>query len=80
MKGTALICLLLALIAALLGVQTYALWQKTQALEATLSDALDGLAAMQESLGAIAEASETFGGIWSRLSQEGGLLSFLKQP
>lgn len=80
MKGTALICLLLALIAALLGAQTYALWQKTQALEATLSDALDGLAAMQESLGAIAEASETFGGIWSRLSQEGGLLGFLRQP
>ena len=58
---------------------SYALWQKTQALEATLSDALDGLAAMQESLDAIAEASETFG-IWSRLAQEGGRLGFLRQP
>lgn len=80
MKGTALICILLTLIVALLGAQSYVLWQKTQTLEASLSDALDGLSDVQESLGAIAEASETFGGIWSRLSQEGGLLGFLRQP
>ncbi|MGN0776840.1 MAG: hypothetical protein ACI4MM_09225 [Candidatus Ventricola sp.] len=80
MKGTAWICLLLTLILVLMGVQTYALWQKTQALEAALLCALDDLSVMKESISSIAEVSGALGSIWNRLAQEGGLLSFLTQP
>ena len=80
MKGTAWICLLLTLILVLMGIQTYALWQKTQALEAALLCALDDLSVMKESISSIAEVSGALGSIWNRLAQEGGLLSFLTQP
>lgn len=79
MKGTAIICLLLTLILALMGAQTYALWQKTQALEASLACALDDLSIMKENTRSIAEASDTMNGIIDRFAQEGGLLSFLRQ-
>lgn len=80
MKGTTLICLLLTLILVLMGAQAFVLWQKTQALEASLACALDDLSSMKESVRTIAEAGETFRDIWSRLTRESGLLSFLGQP
>lgn len=80
MKGTSFICLLLMLILVLMGAQTYMLWQKTQALEVSLTCALDDLSAMKDSVRTIAEAGETLNGIWSRLTQESSLLSFLGRP
>ncbi|MGN1019754.1 MAG: hypothetical protein ACI4O7_05220 [Aristaeellaceae bacterium] len=77
MKGTTAICLLLTLMLVLMGVQTFVLWQKTQALEATLASTLDDLAALQESVSVIAEASETFSLLWNGLVQDGGPLSFI---
>ena len=63
-----------------MGAQAFVLWQRTQALEASLSSALDDLSAMKESIRTIAEAGETLNGIIDRFTQEGGLLGFLRQP
>ncbi|MGN0759213.1 MAG: hypothetical protein ACI4MU_08475 [Candidatus Ventricola sp.] len=78
MKGTAWICLLLTLILALMGAQTLMLRQKTQALEATLTQTLEELTAMQTSMSSIARTSETINGLFSRLLEEGGPFSWLK--
>lgn len=78
MKGTAWICLLLTLILALMGAQTLILRQKTQALEATLTQTLEELTAMQTSMSSIARTSETINGLFSRLLEEGGPFGWLK--
>lgn len=78
MKGTAWICLLLTLILALMGAQTLMLRQKTQALEATLTQTLEELTAMQTSMSSIARTSETINGLFSRLLEEGGPFGWLK--
>lgn len=78
MKGTVWICLLLTLILALMGAQTLMLRQKTQALEATLTQTLEELTAMQTSMSSIARTSETINGLFSRLLEEGGPFSWLK--
>ena len=78
MKGTAWICLLLTLILALMGAQALILRQKTQALEATLTQTLEELTAMQTSMSSIARTSETINGLFSRLLEEGGPFGWLK--
>ena len=79
MKGTTVICLLLTLILLVMGVQTYGLFQKTQALETEMAGLLDELADMKTSIRAVAETSERINAVFGRLAEDGGLFGWLKQ-